>query len=258
MHRRNRLKDKIAAGTPVVGMWLGMPSPTSAEVAAAAGFDFVIIDNEHGQMTLETSIDMMRAVMGTDTEAMIRVPGHDPDFLKRVLDAGATSLMVPMVHTAAQAEAVVAACRYPPRGSRGYAAPGVRASRYGIDADYVDWAHESLLLLVQIESVEAVGNSEAIARVDGVDMLFIGLSDLSGSAGRLADTGHKDVVSLMRACVDGAKKAGKPVGTIPRPGVGVNDLMKDGLVLAAGAVDVMMLREAAVAHVAAFRKAHGG
>lgn len=250
----NHLKRKISAGTPCVGMWLGLASPAVAEIAAVSGFDFVIIDNEHGQMGLEASVDMMRAVMGTECTAMIRVPGHDRDYLKRVLDAGAQALMIPMVNTAEQAAAIVDACRYPPRGTRGYAAPAVRGARYGIDADYVDWAHEELFLAPQIETVEAVGNAGAIAAIDGVDLLFIGASDLSGSAGRLADTGHPEVTALIDKVKQAAAAAGKPLGTIPRPGVPTEQLAADGFLFAAGAVDVMMLRQAGVDHVRLFRE----
>tara|TARA_Y100000588_G_scaffold372919_1_gene446107 strand:+ start:3806 stop:4300 length:495 start_codon:yes stop_codon:yes gene_type:complete len=163
---------------------MGSPAlPSIVEMASHAGYDFIIIDNEHGQMTLDTTIDMMRAADLGTASSMVRVPGKDPDFLKRILDAGATSLMVPMIDTPQQAKSIVEACRYPPRGWRGFAAPAVRGSRYGLDNDYVEWAHEELFLCLQIESRLAVENSNEIASIDGVDMLFVGASDLSGSLG---------------------------------------------------------------------------
>ena len=257
MRQANILKQKINDGKPVIGMWVGLPCPSIAEMASHVGYDFIIIDNEHGQMTLETTIDMMRAADGGSASSMVRVPGKDPDFFKRILDAGANSLMVPMVDTPEQAKAVVEACHYPPRGWRGFAAPAVRGSRYGLDSDYVDWAHEELFLCLQIESKLAVSNAEAIAAIDGVDMLFIGASDLSGSLGALGDTAHPDVLDAMDTVKRAAGSSGKPLGTIPRPGTSTAGLAQDGFLLGAGAVDIMLLRDAAVLDIEAFRKVNG-
>jgi len=257
MRRVNGLKKKLNDGKAVIGMWASLANSTVAEMASHVGYDFIIIDNEHGQMTLETTIDMLRAVETGPAEPMVRVPGQDPDFLKRLLDAGVCSFMVPMVNTAEQAQAIVSACRYPPRGVRGYAAPAVRGSRYGIDEDYLDWAHEELFLCLQIETTEAVGNAEAIAAIDGVDMLFIGASDLSGSLGVLGQTAHPDVLAEMEKVKQAAGKHGKTLGTIPRPGTTTAELAKDGYLLGAGSVDIMMLRDMARADIEAFRKANG-
>lgn len=257
MRRVNHLKAKINAGTPVVGVWLGLADTAVAEITSRAGYDFLIIDSEHGGMELQTSTDMMRAAAAGDAEALVRVPSHDPNYLKRILDAGATSLMIPMVNTADQARAIVDACRYPPHGSRGFAAPAVRASRYGEDADYIHWAHEELFITAQIETIEAVENAEEIASVDGIDMLFVGVGDLSGSFGKLTETACPEVEEALIKIKAAAKKHGKTVGTIPRPGVPTSDLPKDGFLLGAGAVDTMMLRAAALADVEAFRKVNG-
>lgn len=257
MRQVNTLKQKLVAGTPVVGMWAGLPCPSIVEMASHAGFDFIIIDNEHGQMTLEMTIDMMRAAATGAAAAMVRVPGKDPDFLKRMLDAGAQSFMIPMVDTAEQAQAIVDACRYPPNGWRGFAAPVVRGSRYGLDTDYLDWADQELLLCPQIETTTAVANAADIAAIDGVDMLFIGASDLSGSLGVLGQTAHPDVLAAMERVKAAAGKHGKPLGTIPRPGTPTAELAKDGYLMGVGAVDIMMIRDAALADIAAFRKANG-
>lgn len=257
MRQVNTLKQKLLAGKPVVGMWAGLPCPSIVEMASHAGYDFIIIDNEHGQMTLEMTIDMMRAAATGAAAAMVRVPGKNPDFLKRMLDAGAQSFMIPMVDTPEQAKAVVQACRYPPRGWRGYAAPAVRGSRYGLDADYLDWAHEELLLCPQIESTLAVENAADIAATDGVDMLFIGASDLSGSLGVLGQTAHPDVLAAMEKVKAAAGRHGKPLGTIPRAGTSTAQLAKDGYLMGVGAVDIMMLRDGALADIAAFREANG-
>ena len=258
MTHPTRLKRLMTAGKPAIAVWLGLPSPAVAEIVSVAGYDAAIIDQEHGTMGLETAIDMMRGLRsGGDTTAMIRVPSHDPDYLKRVLDAGAEAVMVPMVNTAEEAAAIVSACRYPPLGRRGYAVPAIRASAFGTDARYQATAHERLVIAVQIETKEAVANAAEIAAVAGVDMVFVGAGDLSGSLGHLADTGHPEVEAAIAEVVAAVQPTGKALGTIPRPGKSVIDLASEGWGFVAGAVDTMMLRAASVADVSAFRAAHG-
>lgn len=253
MFRENHLKKTIANGEPTIGVWLSIPAPTIAEIMSHVGYDFMIIDNEHGQMTLESSTDMMRGAMVGHTTTMIRVPGQDPDYMKRVLDAGAEALMIPMVETAEQARAIVAACRYPPRGVRGYAAPAVRGSSYGKIEDYIDRAHEQLFITVQVETLKGTENAGEIAAVEGVDMVFIGPGDLSGAAGHLAQSNHTEVLALIRQVERDVKAAGKPLGTIPRAGVSPAQVIGEGYLFVAGSVDTMMLRAAAQADIDAFR-----
>lgn len=257
MRQVNTLKQKLAAGKPVVGMWASLACPAIVEAVSLCGYDFVIIDSEHGQINLETTIDMMRACAAGPAEALVRVPGQDPDYLKRLLDAGCTSFMVPMVDTPEQAQAIVDACRYPPRGRRGYAAPIVRGSRYGLDEDYIEWAHEELFLTLQIESAEAVANADAIAAIDGVDQLFVGANDLSGSLGVLTETSHPDVLAAIEKVKAAASAHGKTLGTIPRADVSTADLAKTGFLLAAGASDIYSICAAAREDIAAFRAANG-
>lgn len=213
MFRKNHLKTIIAADEPAHGVWLQMGEPSIAEIASLCGYDFLILDNEHGPAALETTVHSMRAAQAGRATVMVRVPGQDPDYLKRVLDAGAEAIMVPMVETAEQARAVVAACRYPPAGRRGYSAPTVRASGYGADPDYAAKANDTLFICVQIESDTAVEQAGAIAAVEGVDMVFIGVADLSGSIGLLGQPGHKDVDAQIRKAEAAVKAAGKPLGT---------------------------------------------
>jgi 4-hydroxy-2-oxoheptanedioate aldolase len=257
MRQVNTLKQKLAAGKPVVGMWASLPCPAVVEAMSLSSYDFIIIDSEHGQLNLETTIDMMRACAVGTAEGLVRVPGKDPDYLKRLLDAGATSFMVPMVDTAEQAQAIVNACRYPPRGRRGYAAPIVRGSRYGLDEDYIEWAHEELFLTLQMESAEAAENANAIAAIDGVDQLFIGANDLSGSLGLLTQTAHPDVLAAMEKIKAAARAHGKTLGTIPRPGTPTEALPADGFLLGAGGSDIGWVCQGAKADIAAFRAANG-
>ena len=204
-------------------------------------------------MGLETSIDILRAVMGSDTEALVRVPGHDPNYLMRVLDAGAESLMIPMVETPEQAGDLVAACRYPTLGKRGFAAPAVRGSRYGMEENYIHEATDRLFIAAQIETAASVERTVEIGAINGIDLLFLGSGDLSGSIGKLAQGDDPEVKALVQSFEDKARGAGIPIGGIPRPGWSVGDLGAAGWMMAAGGVDTMMLRDAGLADIQAFR-----
>ena len=253
MRQINALK-KLAGNRPVAGICAALPFSSIVEMASQVGYDFIIIDSEHGQMTLESTIDMIRASGLGTAEPMVRVPGKDADLLKRMLNTGATSFMIPTVDKAQQASAIVSACRYPPLGWRRCAAPAVRGLRYGLDAGYADWAHEKLFLCLQIESQAAVANAETISTNDGVDMLLIGSRDLSGPLGVLGQTAHPEVVgALVKAA---AEKHGATLDTIPRPGTSTADLGEDGYLLGSGAVDIMMVRDAAIADTKAFGAAN--
>ena len=211
----------------------------------SVGLDFVIIDQEHGPGGVQSAIDMMRALSGSTTTAMIRVPSSDPTYLKRIVDAGAQAILVPMVDSAAEAKTIVDACRYPPLGRRGHAAGVVRGARYGLSTDYLQTAHESLLIVPQIETVTAVHNAREIASVDGVDMVFIGPSDLSGSAGHVDQTGAPEVERLI---AETGRRFGRPASrwrpsrATARAG---RTLFADGLRCVASGSDIAIFRSAA-------------
>lgn len=246
MARDNHLKHRLAGGERAVGLWLVSGSATLAELAVLAGFEVVVIDNEHGPASLETTLELLRAIEGAGGAPVVRVPAADPVQLKRVLDLGARSLMIPMIEDAAAARAAVAACRYPPRGGRGYAAPVVRAADYGLDRRYSAHADDGLLLLLQIESAAAVAAVPEIARVDGCDLLFIGPNDLAGSIGRLDALDHPDVAARIAEAEAAIRTAGGRMGTIPRPGAGPAELYAAGHQLVVAASDVGLFRDAAL------------
>ena len=196
---------------------------------------------------------MMRACAMANCPVIVRVPWNDQVYLKRILDAGAQSIMVPMVESAEEAAAVVAACRYPPQGRRGYAAPAMRCSRYGFIPDYLSRANDELLLITQIESANAAATADRIGGVDGVDMVFIGINDMGGSIGRLEQLSHPDVRALAEQSEAGIRRSGKLMGTVPSSGAGTVELFRKGYNLVAGAGDMVMLREAAKADLAKVR-----
>jgi 4-hydroxy-2-oxoheptanedioate aldolase len=205
----------------------------------------VLIDNEHGPASLETTLELLRAVEAAGGRPIVRVPWNDQVYLKRLLDLGAQSLMIPMVESAEEARAAVAACRYPPRGRRGYAAPIARAANYGLDRDYIRHAHDDLLLMLQIESAAAVAAIPEIAAVDGVDLLFVGANDLAGSIDRLEALDAPDAAALIAEAEAAVLAADCWMGTIPRPGFEAADLFAGGHRLVVGPSDLALFRIAA-------------
>lgn len=252
MFRPNRLKARLLAGERSLGTWLQSGSPTFAEMAAAAGFDFFIIDQEHGLGSLEEAVAMMRAASGGDATVVVRVPSSDPVYLKRLVDAGVEGLLVPMVESAEQARAVVAACRFPPRGTRGNAWDIARASSYGFAGGYYDRADDNLLVIVQIETAAAVENAAEIAAVDGVDVVFIGPTDLSGSIGLPGQTGAPEVEALIARAMRAAREAGKPLASVPRVGRTWSEVLDDGFAMVAAGSEIFYYRTAAKALVEAW------
>ncbi len=180
----NPLKRRLQDGEALLGCFQRIPAPEVTELCAAAGFDFVVADLEHGLMTEQRAADLVRAAEAAGIPALIRVPSHDPPTIGRLLETGPAGLHVPQVRSAVEAEAVVRATRYPPDGQRGLSTP--RQAGYGGRmslAEYVGASLEWLLVVVQVESRTGLDEIEAIAAVEGVDAVFIGLTDLSQDLG---------------------------------------------------------------------------
>ncbi|MCB2054245.1 MAG: 4-hydroxy-2-oxo-heptane-1,7-dioate aldolase [Geminicoccaceae bacterium] len=253
---RNELKRRLAEGDRVYGCWLGGAHPGAAELLAHAGYDFLILDNEHGPADLETSLSVMRAAEAAGCPLIVRVPWNDPVYVKRILDAGAQSLMIPMIENREAAEAAVSACRYPPAGTRGYAALSQRCTRWSLWPDYLARWQSELLVIAQIESAAAAGRAQSIAAVDGVDLVLIGVNDLGGTLGHLeGGLAHPDVAAAVHRAEAGIRAAGKPMATVPSAMRTTPELFAAGYQLVAGAVDMMLLAKAARADVEAARSA---
>jgi 4-hydroxy-2-oxoheptanedioate aldolase len=258
MFQQNELKRKLRSGDVVYGVWIHTASVTCAELLAHQGFDFLIFDLEHSPAELSDAIGVLRALQSTATSCVIRVPWNDHVLLKKVLDAGFNSIMIPSVDTAEEAEAAVQACRYPPRGCRGYGAPAVRASGYGATADYALRAEEELLLIIQLESGRALRNAEAICSVDGLDVPFIGVSDLAASLGHLERADHADVRNAIRDAEKILKASGKPFGTVPSTGASRAELVQAGYQLIPVTADVALLRSGAKSIIAELQNPQTG
>lgn len=210
----NTLKAALTRGETQCGLWLTMASAMSAEIAGKAGFDWCLIDAEHGPNTLTTISAQVQALAGTPAKSAIRVPMGEDWMLKQVLDLGVQTIVVPMVNTPEQAAQVAAAVRYPGEGSRGMGAVLARASGYGEIVDYVSSANDQICLFVQIESAQAVQNVDAIAATPGVDGVFVGPADLSADMGFVGQLDHPDVTAAIDHVYARCKAAGKFIGTI--------------------------------------------
>lgn len=216
MQAGNPFKDAITARAPQrqIGLWLSMANGIAAEICATAGFDWFLIDGEHAPNDINTILSQLQALAAYPVEAVVRPPIGDVTIVKRLLDIGVRTLLVPMVDSAEQAHELVSMMRYPPQGIRGVGARMARASGFGARTNYIATANADMCLLVQIESVEALDQIEAIAAVEGVDGMFVGPSDLAASMGHPGNLAHPDV----RAAVDGAlrriRAAGKPTGIV--------------------------------------------
>lgn len=207
----NRTKQRLREGQLVIGQWISLPSPAVAELVASFSMDWLVIDAEHGPAGWETVEDIVRAMKGTEVTPVVRVPSNDPAYIKKALDRGGFGVVVPMVSTAAQAAAAVAAAKFPPEGIRGVA--GTRASRYGLDlAEYVAHWNEQVLVICQLETAEAVQNAAAIAAVSGVDVLFIGPNDLSTSLGIFRQFDRPEYRRAVDRILDAARTHHKVAG----------------------------------------------
>lgn len=195
-----------------VGLWVCSGSATVAEIIASSGCDWILIDGEHSPIGLESTLAILQAVGSYPAVPVVRVPYGDTVLIKQFLDLGAQNLMVPMVHTAADAERAVAAMHYPPRGVRGVGSALARSARWNRVEGYLANASQHVSLTVQVESAEAAENAAEILAVDGVDAVFIGPSDLAASMGLLGQQTHADVVKHVIDTISAANAAGKPVG----------------------------------------------
>ncbi|MHA3791728.1 HpcH/HpaI aldolase family protein [Rhizorhabdus wittichii] len=208
----NALKTALAERRPQIGLWQALANPYTAEICAGAGYDWLLFDGEHAPNTVQTLLAQLQAVARHPVEPVVRPAVGDPAVIKQYLDIGFRSLLVPMVESAAQAEMLVAATRFPPRGIRGVASATSRASGFGADGGYLARAHEDICLIVQIESRAGLDAIEEIAAVDGVDALFIGPGDLAGALGHLGNPGHAEVQDAIAGALDRVQRAGKAAG----------------------------------------------
>lgn len=249
---RNAFKHAIAAGKPQIGLWLSLSSSYSAEVCAGSGFDWLLLDTEHSPNEIDMVLGQLQAIAPYPSHPVVRVAWNDAVIVKRTLDVGAQTLLFPFVQSAAEADAAVAATRYPPRGIRGVAGT-TRATRFGRVKDYAKRAHEETCVLVQVETQEAVDAIEAIAKVDGVDGIFIGPADYHASLGFPGETANPAVLPKIEDAVRRIRSAGKAPGILtPDEKLAKRYLELGALFVAVGA-DIGLLARGSEALAAKFR-----
>src|SRR6202051_4802233 len=205
---RNAFKQALASCQRQIGLWSGLCSPIVAEIIAGAGFDWIVIDGEHAPNDIPSLLAQLQAMRGGTAEPVFRVPWNDPVIIKRPLDVGARSLLIPFVQNAEEARRAVAATRYPPLGIRGVSVTP-RANDYGRVQNYHKNAHLDTCVLLQVETRTAVKEMEAIAAIDGVDGIFIGPSDLAADFGHLGNSKHPDVMAALKDAATRIRAAGK-------------------------------------------------
>ncbi|MNB67497.1 4-hydroxy-2-oxo-heptane-1,7-dioate aldolase [compost metagenome] len=210
----NTFKLRLKSGEAQIGLWLGLADAYCAELAANAGFDWLLIDGEHAPNDLRRMLGQLQAVAPYPSHPVIRPVIGDTALIKQVLDIGVQTLLVPMVENADQARELVRAIHYPPNGVRGVGSALARASRWNSIPGYLDKADEQMCLLVQIENREGLANLDAIAAVDGVDGVFIGPADLSASMGYRGNPGHPEVQAAIEDAILRIQKAGKAAGIL--------------------------------------------
>lgn len=239
----NVLKTRLLRGEATVGLWLTLASPAAAEIAGAAGFDWCLVDGEHGPNTAQSLQAQVQALAAVGCPALIRVPVNEPWVIKQAMDLGVASILVPMVHDGAGAAAAAAATRYPPQGLRGLGASISRAGRWGAIHDYAATANFSALCLVQAESARAVADIDAIAATPGVDGVFIGPSDLAADMGLLGQPGHPQVQGAIAHLIARTRAAGKVAGIMSFDPPAFAGLLAQGVtMLAVGAESTVLTR----------------
>ncbi len=210
---RNHFKHAIAKGELQIGLWCSLCSNIAVEVVAHSGYDWLLLDTEHSPNELPAVLSQLQAAQTGTASCIVRPAWNDLVLIKRFLDVGAQTLLIPFVQSPDEAKRAVEATRYPPKGVRGITGSG-RASRYGRVKDYLKNASSEICVLVQIETREALAQIEAIAAVDGVDGVFIGPNDLSASFGHIGNWGHAEVQDALKDAVTRLKKIGKPAGIL--------------------------------------------
>jgi 4-hydroxy-2-oxoheptanedioate aldolase len=209
----NHFKRAIKAGQLQIGLWSSLSSNISVEVLAGSGFDWLLLDTEHSPNELPMVHSQLQAAVGGTAHPIVRPDWNDTVLIKRYLDIGVQTLLIPFVQTEEEAQRAVAATRYPPKGVRGYASAS-RASNFGRIKDYPRRCEDELCVLVQVESQLALDNLEPIAAVEGVDGVFIGPGDLAAALGHVGNLAHPEVQSAVEDAIKRVKACGKPPGIL--------------------------------------------
>lgn len=243
---RNLFKAALHNAQAQFGLFLGLGHPVSAEILATCGFDFLLIDAEHGLNDPRGIQAQLQAMAPYPVPCLVRPPSHDPATIKQLLGVGVQTLLVPMVETAEQARQLVRAMRYPPQGIRGVGTGLERGARWNAVPDYFAQADAQACLIVQVESRQALENLDAIAQVEGVDGVFLGPSDLAASLGHLGKPGHPEVKQAIESALQAIRRHGKAAGVFCADPALVEPYRASGASFMALGADTALLRSAAL------------
>lgn len=241
----NPFKRALREGRAQIGLWLGLADPYVAELLATTGFDWLLIDAEHAPNDVRQVLGQLQAIAPYATHPAVRPVNDSAALIKQYLDVGAQTLLVPMIETAEQAARVVAATRYPPKGIRGLGTGLARAARWNQIEGYLHKADEELCVLVQVESVTAMANLDAIAAVEGVDGVFFGPSDLSASMGFIGQAGAPEVQQAIAQGMAAVRRAGKAAGILAVEPAMARQYLDMGALFVAVGVDTTLLARTA-------------
>lgn len=240
----NSFRSSLQRRQPLIGCWASLAYSLTTEILGYAGFDWLLIDGEHAPNDFQTFIGQLMALKDSPTAPVVRPQCGEPIILKRLLDIGFRDFLLPMVESAEQARALVAATRYPPQGIRGVGSAH-RANRYGYAGNYFATANDNISVMVQIESIKGLENVDQIAAVEGVDALFIGPSDLSWALGHNSPA-HRDVQRAIERVIAAASASGKASGILAPIEEDARRYLALGMTVVAVGGDVALLRNAAV------------
>lgn len=249
----NGFRRDLRTGRTLIGCWLSLGSPITTEVVGTAGFDWLLLDAEHAPNDVLSLIPQLMALKDSPSAPVVRPPWNDTVLIKRLLDAGVHNFLIPMVESAEQAAAAVAATRYPPQGVRGVSV-SQRSNRYGAVPDYFQRINDEIAVAVQIETRAGVAEAARIAAVDGIDALFIGPSDLAAAYGHLGQPGHPEVQHAIAEVLAAAGSAGKPTGILAPVEADARRYMAMGMSLVAVGSDLGVLRTQTQALADKFRR----
>ena len=236
-----------------IGLWLSLAHAYPAEVCATANYDWLLIDGEHAPNNLQTTLQQLQAVAPYAAQPVVRAVTADVALVKQLLDIGAHNLLIPMIDTAEQAREMVRATRYPPEGVRGVGSAVARASRWGLEGDYLNQANDNICLLVQAETATALGNLEAICAVDGIDGVFIGPADLAASMGHRGNAGHPEVQAAINQGIRTIVASGKAAGILTTDVALAKHYLALGARFVAVGIDVTLLAQASRKLLQSFR-----
>lgn len=243
---KNRFKAALKARQRQIGIWCSIPDPNSVELLANCGYDWLLIDTEHTPIETTEAVALLRAAEPYPTTPVVRPGWNDLVDIKRVLDGGAQSLLIPYVQSADEARAAVAAVRYPPHGVRGVSGLS-RASRFGAIKDYNIRAQEEICLLIQLETLEAIEHLDEICTIEGIDGVFIGPADLAASMGHLGNSGHPEVRAKIAETIRRLTAAGMPAGFLSPDPTMAREAADAGALFIAVDLDTALLRRNALA-----------